>query len=125
MNMNNYKQYISAEILMGPNSARVLAELLQRHPLHLTAQDKALDLGCGKGLTSLVLARETSARICAADLWITAEENAQRFHIWGIDEQVTPVHADAAALPFDEKMFSALVSVDAYHYFGTDRKSVV
>ena len=119
MNMNNYKQYISAEILMGPNSARVLAELLQRHPLHLTAQDKALDLGCGKGLTSLVLARETSARICAADLWITAEENAQRFHIWGIDEQVTPVHADAAALPFDEKMFSALVSVDAYHYFGT------
>lgn len=120
MNMNDIKQHISAEVLMGPNSARVLEELLDKHPLRVKAQDRVLDLGCGKGLTSLVLAQETAARIYAADLWIPAEENALRFQKWGIAGQVTPVHANAADLPFEEKTFSALVSVDAYHYFGTN-----
>ena len=27
MNMNNYKEYMTTEMLMGPNSARILEEL--------------------------------------------------------------------------------------------------
>jgi hypothetical protein len=33
---------------------------------------------------------------------------------------VHPVHAEAHALPFAEGFFDALVSIGAYHYFGTD-----
>jgi SAM-dependent methyltransferase len=33
---------------------------------------------------------------------------------------VYPVHAEAHDLPFAEKFFDLIVSVDAYHYFGTD-----
>ena len=33
---------------------------------------------------------------------------------------VHPVHAEAHALPFAAGFFDAAVSMDAYHYFGTD-----
>ena len=32
-----------------------------------------------------------------------------------------PIHAEAHALPFADGFFDAVVSVDAYHYFGTDQ----
>ena len=113
-----YRPYISAETMMGPSSVRILGELLEKHPPRLAPDDLVLDLGCGKGLTSLVLAKETAARIYAADLWIRAEENEQRFIGWGVDRQIVAMGADANHLPFEEKQFAAMVSVDAYHYFG-------
>ncbi|MBR4290070.1 MAG: methyltransferase domain-containing protein [Oscillospiraceae bacterium] len=121
MNIANYKEYMTAEILMGPNSARILRELLEKYPLQRNSENKVLDLGCGKGLTSLILARETGAKIYANDLWIPAEDNAKRFNEWGIGEQITPVHKDANELEFDKGQFSSLVSIDSYHYFATKK----
>ena len=89
MNIVNYKKYISAETMMGPNSVRILAELLDKYPLQLVSNDMVLDLGCGTGLTSLVIAKETGARVFANDLWISAEENGKRFAKWGVGEQIT------------------------------------
>lgn len=103
MNIEHFRKDMSAEMLMGPNSLRILEELLQRHPLQLSASDCLLDLGCGKGLTSFALTRETAAAIYANDLWISAEENAKRFEEWGVSDQVIPVHEDASQLHFDEK----------------------
>ena len=37
---------------------------------------KVLDLGCGKGLTSLFLAKEANVNVFATDLWISATEKA-------------------------------------------------
>ena len=119
MNIDFYRPCFTADLLMGPNSLRLMQELLHKHPLPLTAQDELLDLGCGKGLTSYALARETAAHVYAADLWIKPEENAERFREWGVEEKVTPVYADGNALPFAKKQFQALVSVDSYHYFAT------
>ena len=79
MDISNYKKYISEETMMGPDSVRVLAELFDKYPLKLTADDVILDLGCGKGLTSLVIARETGAKVYATDLWVNEEENDKRF----------------------------------------------
>lgn len=118
MNMDYYKEYISAETMMGPNSVRILAELFEKYPLKLAPDDAILDLGCGTGLTSLVIAKETGARVFANDLWIKAEENEKRFVKWGVDGQITPVCEDANHLHFAEKQFRALVSIDSYHYFA-------
>ena len=118
MNTNDYTKYMSVETLMGPNSVRILEELFRRYPLQLETEDTVLDLGCGTGLTSLVIAKETGAKVYANDLWISAEDNAGRFEEWGIGEQVTSVCEDANNLSFDEKQFQALVSVDSYHYFA-------
>ena len=41
-----------------------------------------------------------------------------KFLIWGVGEQIIPVHEDANELSFDQKRFAALVSIDSYHYFA-------
>ena len=118
MNFNNYKKYILAETMMGPNSIRVLEELFDKYPLQFAPDDLILDLGCGTGLTSLVIAKETGARVYANDLWVSAEENRERFAKWGIGGQVTPICEDANNFQFGEKQFNALISIDSYHYFA-------
>jgi len=119
MKIEKFRKYITAELLMGPNSLRILEELTNQHPLNLNSTDNVLDLGCGKGLTSFAIAKETVAKVYANDLWIAEEENAKRFEEWGVGEQVIPVHEDANELSFDKRLFGALVSIDAYHYFAT------
>ncbi len=118
MNYNDYQNYISAETMMGPNSVRVLQELFERHAVQFSADDRVLDLGCGTGLTSLVIAKETGARVYANDLWVSAEDNSKRFEVWGIGDRVTPVCEDAIDLHFEPKQFNALFSIDSYHYFA-------
>ncbi|MCM1468616.1 MAG: methyltransferase domain-containing protein [Alistipes sp.] len=121
MDIDDYKTYISAETMMGPNSVRILAELFNKFPLQPDSEDVILDLGCGTGMTSFIIAKETGARVFANDLWVSAEENGKRFFKWGVGERITPVCEDANNLSFEKKQFRALVSIDSYHYFGGGR----
>ena len=121
MNIEEYRKYMTAEILMGPNSIRILEELLAKYPLALSSDNEVLDLGCGKGLTSFALAKETGAVVYATDLWISAEDNAKRFGDWGVGDKIVPVHEDANDLHFDKGQFSALISIDSYHYYATKK----
>ena len=121
MNIENYRKHMTAEMLMGPNSLRILEELLLAHPFTISDNASVLDLGCGKGLTSLAIANETGASVYANDLWISAEDNAKRFSAWGVSKQIIPVHEDANELHFDKGQFGALFSIDAYHYFATKK----
>lgn len=106
------------ENVMGPNPVW-LAEALAP-ALALTPGMRVLDLGCGKALTSIFLAAEFGVRVWAADIWIRPAENRERIRAAGREDDVFPVHAEAHALPFPEDYFDAIVSIDAYHYFGTD-----
>ena len=49
-NLNQYSRYFTKDCLMGPNSFRLLEELLRRNPFD-TRFDRTLDLGCGMALT--------------------------------------------------------------------------
>ena len=118
MNLGDYKAYVSAETMMGPNSVRILAELFDKYPLQFVSGDMILDLGCGTGLTSIVIAKETGAKVFANDLGISAEENEKRFAKWGVGGQITPICEDASHLHFEKKLFRALISIDSYHYFA-------
>ena len=121
MNIDSYKSYISSETMMGPNSVRILAELFDKCPLQFVPDDMILDLGCGTGLTSLIIAKETGARVFANDLWVSAEENEKRFVEWGVRELIPPICEDANHLHFEKRQFRALISIDSYHYFAGNK----
>ena len=88
--------------------------------LDLKPGQRVLDLGCGLAITSIFLAREFGVEVWAADLWIDAEQNRLRIDEAGLTDRVHPIAADAHRLPFEHGFFDAVVSIDAYHYFGTE-----
>ncbi len=81
---------------------------------------RVLDLGCGRAVTSLFLAREFGVEVWATDLWISAAENTKRIAAAGLADKVFPLHADARSLPYAAGFFDAVVAVDCYSYFGAD-----
>ena len=103
---------------MGPNALWLTEWLCER--MDLKPGMRVLDMGCGKVLSSVFLAREYGVQVWANDLWISATENWQRIRDAGLEERVFPIHAEAHGLPYAEGFFDALVSVDSYHYYGTD-----
>ncbi len=103
--------------MMGPNAMR-LAEELASH-LNINENMRILDLGCGCGLSTLLLVKKYGASVFASDLWISPTENYERFKSIGIDDKAVPISVDATkGLPFANGYFDLLFTVDAYHYFG-------
>lgn len=102
---------------MGPHPLWLLEDLAG--DLDLRPGMRVLDLGSGKGATSVFLAREYGAEVWAADLWVPESEAAAVFAEAGVADRVRAVRAEAHALPFEADYFDAIVSIDSYEYFGT------
>jgi len=103
---------------MGPNvlwMAEWLSEAMDlRHGM------RVLDIGCGRCLSSVFLAREFGVQVWANDLWIEPGDNWKRIRQAGLHDQVFPIHAEARSLPYATEFFDAIVSLDSYFYYGTD-----
>ncbi|MDH3891698.1 MAG: methyltransferase domain-containing protein [candidate division Zixibacteria bacterium] len=103
---------------MGPN-AIWLAEILAER-MRLKENMRVLDLGCGRGMTSVFLAKTYDVNVCATDLWINVDD------IWSVvsdakmDNKVFPIQAEAHNLPYAAKYFESIISIDSYQYYGTD-----
>ncbi len=115
---NAYDPGFVLENQMGPNALWLVEWLTSE--MALARGMRVLDLGCGKAMTSIFLAREFQVRVFAADLWMDPDHNWRRITQAGCADLVCPLRAEAHSLPFAEGFFDAVVSVDAYHYFGTD-----
>lgn len=103
---------------MGPNpiwQAEALSEQMRLEP-----GMRVLDMGCGNALSSIFLAQEFGVEVWATELWSSPEDNLRRVSEQNLEGRVHPIRAEAHALPFADGFFHALVSFDAYHYFGTD-----
>jgi cyclopropane fatty-acyl-phospholipid synthase-like methyltransferase len=103
---------------MGANALWWIEYLCQAMELH--AGMRVLDLGCGKALTSIFLARELGVQVWAADPWVSPTDNLRRVRGCGVEHLVYPLTAEAHSLPFGEGFFDAVVSINAYQFFGTD-----
>jgi len=103
---------------MGPNVLWLTEALMEI--LHLKPGMRVLDMGCGRAISSIFLAKEFGLQVWATDLWITATDNWKRIRSAGVENQVFPINTEAHSLPFADEFFDAAVSMDAYHYFGTD-----
>ncbi|ARS36401.1 SAM-dependent methyltransferase [Pontibacter actiniarum] len=105
---------------MGENVLFNLESLTKS--LELRPGMRVLDLGCGKAISSIFLAREFGVTVYAVDEAVSASGNYQRICHAGCADKVIPLEADARALPFAEEFFDAVIVVDSYTYFGTDEK---
>lgn len=74
------------ENMMGPNAWLVAEELTA--DLSLKNGMRVLDLGCGRGLTSVFLAEKFGVQVFAVDLWTSATENYDRFKQAGVYDKI-------------------------------------
>jgi cyclopropane fatty-acyl-phospholipid synthase-like methyltransferase len=83
---------------------------------------RVLDLGCGKVLSGIFLAKEFGVEVWAVDQYIPASKNYERIIEMNCEKTVFPLKANARELPFAPNFFDAIVVVDSYMYFGTDER---
>lgn len=114
---DGYDTAFLLDTMMGPNAMRVTEELAGHLPI--APGMRVLDLGCGKGISSILLAKKYDVTVFAADLWISPTENAERFSNLGLDAKIIPLSVDATKdIPFAHEYFDMIVSVDSYQYYG-------
>ncbi len=81
---DQYEQNYLQGAMMGPNAMRIAEEMAGFLPL--VPGMRILDLGCGMGITSILLAEKYGATVFAADLWISPSDNAERFSRLGLEQ---------------------------------------
>jgi len=113
-----YDQAWMFENAMGPVPVWLLEWLLEK--MTIDKDMAVLDMGCGKAITSIFLAKEVGCTVFANDLWIPADENLKRIEAFSLNKKVFPVYAEAHAMPYAHDFFDAITCIDAYQYFGTD-----
>jgi SAM-dependent methyltransferase len=113
-----HADWVLAAVSGGANSLWLTEWLTEG--LSLEPGMRVLDLGCGRGASSIFLHREFGVQVWATDLWFSPTERQERIRDAGVEDSVFPIHADARSLPFASGFFDAIVSIDAFPYWGTD-----
>ncbi len=115
---SKYDQAWMFDNSMGPSPLWLLESLVR--DMNITKDMVVLDMGCGKALTSIFLAKEFGCTVFANDLWIDPDENLKRIKEHSLQSKVFPIHAEAHALPYAKEFFDAVTCIDSYNYYGTD-----
>lgn len=101
-----------------------LAARMSRH-MNLRKGDLVLDLGCGKGESSIYLAKRFGVRVVAVDLWTKATTLHDKFMQRGCRSDIMPLNLDARnPLPFAEEYFDAIFCMNSLSFFGDDPESL-
>jgi ubiquinone/menaquinone biosynthesis C-methylase UbiE len=116
--IDDYNKSHGHNYIMGPNALCLIEILCEK--MKIKPGMRVLDMGCGAGFTSIILAKEYGVTVFANDLWFSPTENYERFVKAGVDDLVFPFKAEAHNLPYASNFFDVAISIDAYHYFGTD-----
>ena len=74
---------------MGPNSVWLMEYLTNE--LTINSDMKVLDLGCGKAMSSIFLAKEYGVKVWAFDLWISPTDNYTTIIEDKVDDLLYPI----------------------------------
>jgi len=87
--------------------------------MRMKAGDIVLDLGCGKGTTSIFLAKHFGVKVIALDLWTSATFLDQKFTAQGYRDRILPLNIDATQpLPFAQDYFDAVFCMNSFNFYG-------
>lgn len=99
----------------------LLAEMLAGQ-LSIKPGDTVLDLGCGRGQSSVFLASRYQARVISLDLWIGNEERQRKAADAAVDASITPLQGDIGrGVPVAPASLDAIFCMQSFHCFGTRR----
>ncbi len=100
-----------------------LTEALVKN-MNLKPGMRILDLGCGKALSSIFLAKEFGAEVWAFDLRISASDNWRRIKEANAEKTVFPIQGNALEMPFADAFFDAVISINSIWSYGTEANFV-
>ena len=91
--------------------------------LHLNGGERVLDVGCGRGLVLIDVAKRLkSGQAVGVDLWLSKDLSGNRPDLTlenaaaaGVADRVTVETGDMCALPFTTSSFDAVASMTAIH----------
>jgi len=87
--------------------------------LRLQPNSLVLDLGCGKGSSSIFLAKHYGVNVVALDLWTSADFLQKKFCTQGYADRITPIQMDATQpLPFPVNYFDAIFCMNSFNFYG-------
>ncbi|MDR2598832.1 MAG: methyltransferase domain-containing protein [Oscillospiraceae bacterium] len=104
------------ENAMGSNPV-LLAESLSR-VIDFKPGMRVMDMGCGKAISSIFLAKEFGVTVYATDLWNDATDNWKRICEAGIQDKVIPIKADVHKLPYANDYFDAIICINSFNFYG-------
>jgi SAM-dependent methyltransferase len=87
--------------------------------MSLKPDDIVLDLGCGKGETSIFLVRHFGVNVIAVDLWTSATYLNEKFATRGYRDRIVPLNMDITErLPFADEYFDAIFCMNSFSFYG-------
>ncbi len=102
---------------MAPGGLYLAARMARS--LSLDGGDIVLDIGCGKGDSSIFLAKQFGVTVVCFDQWISSTFLSEKFQRVGYRRTVLPFDLDATeALPFPNDYFDAMFCMQSLHSFG-------
>ncbi|HGS4462782.1 TPA: MerR family transcriptional regulator [Vibrio metschnikovii] len=124
--MNEHDQYMADFMTVfqglerwGPSSDADTLKALSTLP---TIPTKIIDIGCGKGFSTRLLAKYTQAEIVAVDNEQSAlDELGERLTEQGLDTRVTLSCASMTVLPFAPESFDCIWSEAAAYIMGVEQ----
>jgi SAM-dependent methyltransferase len=115
--LEGYTRQEIYEDQMGGGALYLAAKMVRT--MGLRRGDIVLDLGCGKGTSSIFLAKEFGVRVIAVDLWIPATFLHDKFTGRGYRDQIVPLNLDVTGkLPFAEGYFDAIFCMNSLSFYG-------
>ncbi len=103
---------------MGPDPIKLLKWNLAE--VDIFPGSTILDLGSGKGLTSVYLANEFDSNVMAYDKGIHPNDSRKTMRKCNPQKMPIPLRGDARELPFAHEYFDFVIATDLYIYYGTD-----
>lgn len=105
------------EDCMGGGALYLAARMVRT--MRLNPGGLVLDLGCGRGTTSIFLARHLGAQVIAVELWIDATFLDRKFSARGYRDRIVPLQLDVTEpLPFADEYFDAIFCMNSLSFYG-------